>query len=106
MDKIQIYYIGGLDMEALYENRKLKVTYCEECSDDIKNKTYIFNIDIKDFDTPTINVEYDDNDKVILRTWIENEDEENGPKGHVIYKLFSLIEFEVCKIMQFMIKHV
>lgn len=90
-------------MEALFENQKLKVTYFGEC-DDVKNKMQIFYIDIKEFDTPTLNLEYDDNDKVVVRTWIEND--ENEPKSHLIYKLFSLIEFEVCEIMQFIIKHI
>lgn len=58
-------------MEALFENQKLKVTYLGTCDEDIKNKTHIFTINIKEFDTPPLNVEYDDNDKVIIRTWIE-----------------------------------
>ncbi|MBC5997293.1 hypothetical protein EAI30_02990 [Romboutsia ilealis] len=93
-------------MEALFENQKLKVTYLGTCDEDIKNKTHIFTINIKEFDTPPLNVEYDDNDKVIIRTWIEEEEDENGPKSHVIYKLFSLIEFEVSEIMQFIIRHI
>ncbi|MDU2198020.1 MAG: hypothetical protein E7E21_06345 [Peptostreptococcaceae bacterium] len=93
-------------MEALFENQKLKVTYLGSCDEDIKNKTHIFTINIKEFDTPPLNVEYDDNDKVIIRTWIEEEEDENGPKSHVIYKLFSLIEFEVSEIMQFIIRHI
>ena len=91
-------------MEALFENQKLKVTYLGSCDEDIKNKTHIFTINIKEFDTPPLNVEYDDND--IIRTWIEEEEDENGPKSHVIYKLFSLIEFEVSEIMQFIIRHI
>lgn len=93
-------------MEALFENQKLKVTYLGTCDEDIKNKTHIFTINIKEFDTPPLNVEYDDNDKVIIRTWIEEEEDENGPKSHVIYKLFSLIEFEVSEIIQFIIRHI
>ena len=93
-------------MEALFENQKLKVTYLGSCDEDIKNKTHIFTINIKEFDTPPLNVRYDDNDKVIIRTWIEEEEDENGPKSHVIYKLFSLIEFEVSEIMQFIIRHI
>lgn len=93
-------------MEALFENQKLKVTYLGTCDEDVKNKTHIFTINIKEFDTPPLNVEYDDNDKVIIRTWIEEEEDENGPKSHVIYKLFSLIEFEVSEIMQFIIRHI
>ncbi len=93
-------------MEALFENQKLKVTYLGTCDEDIKNKTHIFTINIKEFDTPPLNVEYDDNDKVIIRTWIEEEEDENGPKSHIIYKLFSLIEFEVSEIMQFIIRHI
>ena len=93
-------------MESLFENQKLKVKYLVSCDEDIKNKTHIFTINIKEFDTPPLNVEYDDNDKVIIRTWIEEEEDENGPKSHVIYKLFSLIEFEVSEIMQFIIRHI
>lgn len=93
-------------MEALFENQKLKVTYLGTCDEDIKNKTHIFTINIKEFDTPPLNVEYDDNDKVIIRTWIEEEEDENGLKSHVIYKLFSLIEFEVSEIIQFIIRHI
>ena len=93
-------------MEALFENQKLKVTYLGSCDEDIKNKTHIFTINIKEFDTPPLNVEYDDNDKVIIRTWIEEEEDENGPKSHVIYKLFSLIEFELSEIIQFIIRHI
>lgn len=93
-------------MKALFENQKLKLNYLKSCDEDTKNKTYIFNIDIKDFDTPILNIEYDDKDKVIIRTWIEYEEDDNIPKNHVVYKLFSLIEFEVCEIMHFMVKHI
>ena len=92
-------------MEALFENQKLKLTYLGICDDDTRNNTHIFNINIKEFDTPFLNVEYDDNDKVIIRTWIDEEDE-NIPKSHIVYKLFSLIEFEVLEIMKFIIMHI
>ena len=92
-------------MEALFENKKMKVKYLGSFDEDIKNNTHIFTIDIKEFDTPLLNIEYDDNDKVIIRTWIDEEDE-NIPKSHVIYKLFSLIEFEVLEIMKFIITHI
>ena len=92
-------------MEALFENQKLKVTYLGICDDDTRNNTHTFKINVKEFDTPVLNVEYDDNDKVIIRTWIDEEDE-NIPKSHIVYKLFSLIEFEVLEIMRFIIIHI
>ena len=87
-------------------HRRVMMKAAGYSDEDIKNKTHIFTINIKEFDTPPLNVEYDDNDKVIIRTWIEEEEDENGPKSHVIYKLFSLIEFEVSEIMQFIIRHI
>lgn len=92
-------------MESLFENQKLKVIYLGVYDDDIRNNTHIFNINIKEFDTPLLNVEYDDNDKVVIRTWIDEEDK-NIPKSHIVYKLFSLIEFEVLEIMKFIIMHI
>lgn len=91
-------------MEALFENEKLKIHYLKECNE-VKSKMYLFSIDIKDFDTPILNIEYDGNEDSVIRTWIDERDE-NIPKSHVVYKLFSLIEFEVCEIMKFMIKHI
>ncbi|MGL5695020.1 MAG: hypothetical protein ACRCXA_13140 [Peptostreptococcaceae bacterium] len=93
-------------MEALFENNKFKITYYGQCENDVDSKTHRFNIYIKDFNAPILNLGYDDNEDVIIRTWIEDKDEDNGPKGHIIYKLFSLIEFEVCEVMKFIIRHI
>ena len=75
-------------MEAVFENQKIKVTLMEQ--EDIENKSHIFKIDIKEFDTPILNVEYDESEHAIIRTWIEG-DVDSVPKGHIIYKLFSLV---------------
>ena len=91
--------------QITFENRKLKINFKDECLNDMNDKTYLFDVDIKDFDTPILNIEYDENEGVILRTYIEEENFENSPKNHIVYKIFSLIEFEVIEIMKFMIKH-
>ena len=91
-------------MKALFENEKLKIHYFKECNNE-KSKTYLFSIEIKDFDTPILNLEYDESEAIVIRTWIDERDE-NIPKSHVIYKLFCLIKFEVCEIIKFMIKHI
>lgn len=92
--------------QITFENRKLKINYIEKYITDTNNRTHIFDVDIKDFDTPILSVEYSENEEVILRTWIRDEKSDNAPKNHVVYKLFSLIEFEVFEIMKFMIKHI
>ncbi|RDY23707.1 hypothetical protein CHF27_007175 [Romboutsia maritimum] len=92
--------------QITFENRKLKINYIEKYITDTNNRTYIFDVDIKDFDTPILSVEYSENEEAILRTWIRDEESDNAPKNHVVYKLFSLIEFEVFEIMKFMIKHI
>lgn len=93
-------------MVGLFENNKLSVTYYGNCENDVNSKTHRFKVYIKDFNAPILNLEYDDEDNVIIRTWIEDTEEDNGPKGHIAYKLFSLIEFEVCEIMKFIIRHI
>ncbi len=89
-------------MQAIFENQKIKVILIDQ--DDLENKSHIFKIEIKEFDTPALNIEYDESEDAIITTWIE-DDVDSSPKGHVIYKLFSLIEFEVCEIIKFIIKH-
>jgi hypothetical protein len=89
-------------MQAIFENQKIKVILIDR--DDLENKSHIFKIEIKEFDTPVLNIEYDESEDAIITTWIE-DDVDSAPKGHVIYKLFSLIEFEVCEIIKFIIKH-
>lgn len=90
-------------MKPKFENKRLEITYIEG---DLANGTYIFNVYIKDFDTPNLNVEYDYNEKVIIRTWIDENECDNDPKNHVVYKLFSLVENEVFDIMKFIVEHI
>ncbi|WP_042276662.1 hypothetical protein [Faecalimicrobium dakarense] len=92
-------------METKFENRKMIIEYIEKNSDIIKDKSYIFKVSIKDFDTPNLNIEYDSSEDTIVRTWIE-EDVANIPKSHVVHKIFSLIEYEVVEVIKFMIKHI
>lgn len=88
----------------LFENSKLKIKYIEECIDNDANRTLIFAIDIKDFDTPILNIVYGVKEDIIVKTYID-EQFENVPKSHVVYKMFSLIEYEVIEIIRFMIEH-
>lgn len=88
----------------LFENRKLKIEYIEECIDDDANRSFLFNVDIKDFDTPILNLVYDLEENIISKSYID-EQFENIPKSHVVYKMFSLIEYEVIEIIRFMIDH-
>ena len=88
----------------LFENNKLKIKYIEECIDNDVNITLVFAIDIKDFDTPTLNIVYGVKEDMIVKTYID-EQFENVPKSHVVYKMFSLIEYEVIEIIRFMIEH-
>lgn len=93
-------------VQTIFENRKIKLEYIEEIEEGVRNSKYKFKLDIKDFDTPCLGIEYDDNEDVISRTWIEDYNFDNDAKGHVVYKIFSLIEYEVIEIMKFMIKHI
>ncbi|WP_296647711.1 hypothetical protein [Romboutsia sp. 13368] len=88
----------------LFENGKLKIEYIEECIDNDVNRNLVFAINIKDFDTPTLNIVYDAKEDIIVKTYID-EQFENIPKSHVVYKMFSLIEYEVIEIIRFMIEH-
>ena len=74
----------------LFENGKFKIEYIEECKDNHANRSFIFTVDINDFD--------------IVISYID-EQFENIPKSHVVYKMFSLIEYEVIEIIRFMIDH-
>lgn len=91
-------------MGIKFENRKIEIEYIEESENNINDKSHIFKVSIKDFDTPNLNIEYDYRESIILRTWIE-EGVENIPKSHVVHKMFSLIEYEVIEIIKFMINH-
>jgi len=88
----------------LFENGKLKIEYIEECIDNDANRSFVFTVNIKDFDTPTLNLVYDVKEDIIVKTYID-EQFENIPKSHVVYKMFSLIEYEVIEIIRFMITH-
>ncbi len=88
----------------LFENGKLKIEYIEECIDNDANRSLLFAVNIKDFDAPTLNLVYDMEEEIIAKTYIE-EQFENIPKSHVVYKMFSLIEYEVIEIIKFMIIH-
>ena len=88
----------------LFENTKLKIKYIEEFIDNDVNRNLVFAIDIKDFDTPTLNIVYAVQEDTIVKTYID-EQFENVPKSHVVYKMFSLIEYEVIEIIRFMIEH-
>ena len=88
----------------LFENGKFKIEYIEECIDNDANRSFIFTVDIQDFDTPTLNLVYDLEEDIIIKTYID-EQFENITKSHVVYKMFSLIEYEVIEIIRFMIDH-
>lgn len=92
-------------MPAIFESQKFRIECIEDNQDNVDNKRYGFRICIKDFDTPDLNIEYDDNEKIVVRTWINECESENSPKNHVVYKMFSLIEYEALEIIQFLIKH-
>lgn len=92
-------------MPAIFESSKFKIELIGGNQENLDNKRYDFKITIKDFDTPDLHIEYDDNEKVVVRTWINEEESENSPKNHVVHKMFSLIEYEVLEIIQFLIKH-
>ncbi len=92
-------------MKSKFENSKIEIEFVEEKVNDMSNKSFIFNVDIKDFDTPKLNVEYEIKEGLINRAWIDEKGEINLPKSHVVYKIFTLVEYEVSEIIKFMIKH-
>lgn len=70
----------------LFENEQMIVKYIENDSDDLHS----FSIDIKDFDTPLINIKYDKKKLKIVSKYIDIDDDRNEPKNHVAYKLIDL----------------
>lgn len=92
-------------MKAKFENSKIEIEFIKEKINDLGNKSFIFKVDIKDFDTPKLNVEYEIKENTIHRTWIEDEEDINVPKSHVVYKIFKLVEYEVIEIIKFMVNH-
>jgi len=92
-------------IQSIFENSKMRIEYIEQHISDTTNIIYVFKVDIKDFDTPILNIEYDTIEEIIFKTYIENDELANIPKSHVAYKMFSLIEYEVIEIIRFIIKH-
>lgn len=86
----------------LFENKKLIIKYIENKQND---EIYDFTVDIKDFDTPNINIKYDYDKQKIVSTWIDIEEDQNDPKNHVAYKLLDLCKNDLCNILKFMIEH-
>ncbi|WP_286317157.1 hypothetical protein [Romboutsia ilealis] len=88
----------------LFENSKLKIEYIEECIDNNVNKSFVFAVNIKDFDTPLLNLVYDLEKDIIVKTYVD-EQFENMSKINVVYKMFNLIKYEVIEIIKFMVNH-
>ena len=79
----------------LFENKQLIIKYIEN---DNKDGYYDFSVEIKDFDTPNINLKFDYDKGKIVTMWIDIYEDENEPKNHVVYKLFDLCKYNyVCK---------
>ncbi|WP_455539908.1 hypothetical protein [Terrisporobacter sp.] len=66
---------------------------------------YNFSVDIKDFDTPNVNLKFDYREGKIVTMWIDRDDDQNDPKNHVVYKLIDLCKYDLCSILKFMIEH-
>lgn len=92
-------------MNVKFENSKLKIEFIDERISDSRKRVFIFRLDINDFDTPQLNIEYESEEELINRIWIDEETSINVPKSHVAYKIFTLLEYEVTEIIKFMIKH-
>ena len=88
----------------IFINERLLVKYVEN-ENDKNNHTYNFSVDIKDFDTPFVNIKYDSSTNKIVSMWIDIEEDDNEPKNHVAYKLLQLSKFELKEIIKFMINH-
>lgn len=86
----------------LFENKQLIIKYIENNQ---KDKLYDFSVDIKDFDTPNINLKFDYEKQKIVSTWIDVEEGDNEPKNHVAYKLIDLCKHDLCIKLKFMIEH-
>ena len=67
----------------LFENGKFKIKYIEECIDNDANRSFIFTVDIKDFDTPTLNLVYDLEEDIIVKTYIDEQSAFSAVKGVV-----------------------
>ncbi|CED93376.1 Hypothetical protein CRIB_623 [Romboutsia ilealis] len=51
----------------LFENIKLKIEYIEECIDNDVNRSFVFTVNIKDFDTLLLNLVYDLEEDIIVK---------------------------------------
>ncbi len=85
----------------LFENNQLIVRYKLDDTDELHS----FCVDIKDFDTPTINMKYNHKKEKIVSMYIDLDEDRNEPKNHVAYKLIDLCKSELYEIFDFMIKH-
>ena len=86
----------------LFENKQLIIKYIEN---DNKDGYYDFSVEIKDFDTPNINLKFDYDKGKIVTMWIDIYEDENEPNNHVVYKLFDLCKYNISTILKFMIEH-
>lgn len=86
----------------LFENKNLIIKYIENSKD---NKLYDFSVEIKDFDTPNVNLRFDYENQKIVLTWIDTDEDDNEPKNHVAHKLIDLCKHDLCIKLKFMIDH-
>ena len=96
------YRLQKEDDNLLFENKQLIIKYIEN---DNKDGYYDFSVEIKDFDTPNINLKFDYDKGKIVTMWIDIYEDENEPKNHVVYKLFDLCKYDISTILKFMIEH-
>ena len=89
----------------IFINERLLIKHVENEKDE-ENNIYNFSVDIKDFDTPLVNIKFDNNKHKIVSMWINTEVDDNEPKNHIEYKLLEYIKIEVCLIIKFMIAHI
>ena len=61
----------------LFENKQLIIKYIEN---DNKDGYYDFSVEIKDFDTPNINLKFDYDKGKIVTMWIDIYEDENEPE--------------------------
>lgn len=85
----------------IFENNQLRIEYIKNNDEEIND----FSVDIKEFDTPDINIKYDYKKRKIVSMYIDIEEDDNEPKNHVAYKLIDLCKFEIINIFDFMIAH-
>ncbi|MEG0855174.1 MAG: hypothetical protein RSG52_01720 [Terrisporobacter sp.] len=88
----------------IFINKRFVVKYVEE-ENKMEDYIYNFSVDIKDFDTPFVNIKYDSNKNKIVSMWLNTEVDDNGPKNHVAMKLLEFGKYEVCEIIKFMVSH-